>query len=290
MTTSAIEENLISEKPSKLPRAFILRRLHSIVGLWLVVFLCEHFFVNSLAAIYAKDSGQGFIAMVNHIYKLPFLPVIEVVFLGIPFLIHMIWGTIYLITGKPNSFKTDGSSPALSQFKRNRAYTWQRITSWILLIGVVAHVVQLRFVEYPTHLMVDGQTHYMVKVSGDPGLNKLASNLDLELLDVPPAGSHLTLKPGQLFAVAKSPGAGFFLVVRNMFKRPVIVVLYSIFVLAAGFHALNGLWTALITWGITISTRSQKIAGLWTKSIMVLVLFLAMAAIWGTYWTTLIEK
>ncbi|NGX55661.1 MAG: hypothetical protein KR126chlam2_01300, partial [Chlamydiae bacterium] len=42
--------------------------------------------------------------------------------------------------------------------------------------------------------------------------------------------------------------------------------------------------------GITISTRSQKIAGLWTKSIMVLVIFLAMAAIWGTYWTTLIEK
>ena len=274
------------DKSFKIPRAFILRRIHSLVGLWLVLFLCEHFLVNSLAAWYAMDSGSGFIGMVNHIYRMPFLPVVEVVFLGIPFLIHMVWGVIYLTKGKPNSFHTDGSSPALYQYRRNRAYSWQRITSWILLLGVVAHVIQLRFVEYPVHFQENGKTSYVVKVSEDPGLEQMAPKLDLRFIER--FESKKPIKRGEVFAVAPNPGTAFFLVVRNMFKNPVIVVLYTIFVLSAGFHALNGLWTALITWGITRSSRSQDLSSMITKIAMLLLMLFGLTAIWGTYWTTLI--
>ncbi len=38
-------------------------------------------------------------------------------------------------------------------------------------------------------------------------------------------------------------------------------VIYVIGVLAAVFHLANGIWTALITWGITIGPRSQRLAG-----------------------------
>ena len=40
-----------------------------------------------------------------------------------------------------------------------------------------------------------------------------------------------------------------------------IAPVYVIGVLATAFHLANGLWTALITWGITIKPKSQQVAG-----------------------------
>jgi succinate dehydrogenase / fumarate reductase cytochrome b subunit len=39
------------------------------------------------------------------------------------------------------------------------------------------------------------------------------------------------------------------------------VLVYLLGVAAAVFHLANGLWTALITWGVTIGPRSQKLSG-----------------------------
>ncbi len=36
---------------------------------------------------------------------------------------------------------------------------------------------------------------------------------------------------------------------------------YLIGVLSLTYHFVNGLWTFLITWGITVSPRSQKLSG-----------------------------
>src|SRR4026207_984938 len=110
----------------KLPSAFIWRRLHSLMGLWLVLFLMEHLFVNSQAALLLGENGKGFVRAVNAIHNLPYLQAIEVTLLGVPILIHLIWGIKYLLTSKSNSGKTDGSSPSLSKYARNHAYTWQR--------------------------------------------------------------------------------------------------------------------------------------------------------------------
>jgi succinate dehydrogenase / fumarate reductase cytochrome b subunit len=40
------------------------------------------------------------------------------------------------------------------------------------------------------------------------------------------------------------------------------ILVYLLGVAAAVFHLANGLWTALITWGITIGPRSQRLSGL----------------------------
>ena len=40
-----------------------------------------------------------------------------------------------------------------------------------------------------------------------------------------------------------------------------IAPIYAIGILASVFHLANGVWTSLITWGITIRPRSQKVAG-----------------------------
>lgn len=63
-----------------IPKAFIWRRLHSLMGLWLVLFLIEHLLTNSQAALWLGDNGRGFVNMVNAIHNLPYLEVIELTF------------------------------------------------------------------------------------------------------------------------------------------------------------------------------------------------------------------
>ena len=310
-----------------IPRAFIWRRVHSLMGLWLVLFLLEHLLTNSQAALFIGDDGSGFVSAVNTLKDLPYLPVIEIVFLAIPFLIHGIWGVQYLFSGKWNSFPTEGSSPALPQYSRNQAYTWQRITSWILLVGVIAHVIHMRFMEYPTYAQLGTQQMYMNRVESDTGLVTLSKRLGFEILDrqqvedlkatlrsQPPVVENLDspesriaaqtyreqigrleaiekwpLKDNQVMLISPTFGVAELMMVRDSFKSPTMILLYTLFVLAACFHAFNGLWTGMIKWGITLTARSQKIMRRISIGLMLLVTSLGLAAIWGTYWFNLTQ-
>ena len=94
------------ESTRQLPKAFIWRRLHSLTGLWLVIFLIEHLLTNSQAALWIGDDGSGFVRGVNLIKSLPYLRAIEIFLLGMPIVLHLIWGIIYLRTGDANSFSS----------------------------------------------------------------------------------------------------------------------------------------------------------------------------------------
>jgi len=267
------------QESAPLPRPFILRRLHSLLGVWLVIYLFEHLLVNSQVALWAEDGGYGFVSMVNKIHSLPYLPVIEIVFLGLPFALHGIIGIFYLRSAKSNARKTDGTSPALPQYKRNRAFTWQRLTAWLLIVGILAHVVHMRFMESPT-LVYDGpDRYYVTTLKEDPKLLRAA-----ERLEVPVRSSSV---PGKIEVIAPNAGTAFLLVVRQAFQNPLLVILYSILVVAASYHGFNGLWTFMISWGVTLSQRSQRNMRRVTTALMVLVSFLGLMAAWGTYWSTL---
>ena len=337
----------MSAAPPPLPQAFIWRRLHSLTGVFLVLFLISHLLTNSQAALFFGDDGHGFVKSVNDIHNLPFLPAIEIGLLAVPILLHMIFGIRYLWTGETNSFSGDGAKPSLPEYGRNKAYTWQRITSWILLIGILGHVGQMRFIHYPTSATVDGKTYYMLPVSLDQGLIPLASRLKVRLLNqkmidyekqlqfsneasssvavkdffaslsslftkpssleelnpnakeilvaqrelqqvaFSQAAEKWTLKPGEVLAIAPDFGTIELLLVRDTFKSPLMIALYTVFVLAACFHGFNGLWTAMITWGVTLSETSQRMMLRFSTGLMVLVTFLGLAAIWGTFWINL---
>ncbi|HAB98488.1 MAG TPA: succinate dehydrogenase [Parachlamydiales bacterium] len=257
--------------------AFIWRRVHSLMGFWLIVYLFEHLLVNSQAALWIGDDGHGFIKMVNSLESLPYLQVIETFLIGFPLLIHMGWGVSRLFQAKSNSWKTDGSSPSLGSYGRNRAYTWQRLTSWILLIGVIAHVVQMRFVERPREVHLEGQKKWEVEIQFDEGLTTLAPRLGVQM----PAVQSEPLQP--IAVLAPDMGTATLLVVREAFKSPWQSVLYSVFVLAAAFHAFNGFWTFLITWGFLLSYRSQKAMIPFSVIGIGLLSFFGLAAIWGSY-------
>jgi len=66
-----------------------------------------------------------------------------------------------------------------------------------------------------------------------------------------------------------------------------MAILYTIFLLAAAFHAFNGLWTFLITWGFILSYRSQRAMLPVSYFGMILLSLLGLAAIWGSYWFNL---
>lgn len=311
-----LNESFQSAPP--IPRAFLWRRAHSIAGLWLVIFLIQHLLTNSQAALFVGQDGQGFIHSVNSIHDLPYLPVIELTLLALPILIHGWWGILYLRTSKINSFPSDGTTPSLGQYPRNRAYSWQRITSWLLVFGIVAHVIQMRFWEAPAAAQKGSERFFMVKVNEDAGLSTLSARLNVKLFsaedivrlqkDLPPllpTSDPLTLQqhqqqkewiealqkrplaPYQRVAVAPDFGTAELLMVRETFKMPAMILLYTLFVIAACYHAFNGLWTFLISWGITQSARSQTFMRKVAISLMILVTFLGLAAVWGTYWINL---
>lgn len=163
-----------------IPSAFVWRRLHSLMGLWLVLFLIEHLLVNSQAALLLGENGKGFVEMVNGIHNLPYLPFVEGFLLGVPIAIHAIWGIKYLLQSKSNSWSNSNSKTSLN-YGRNHAFTWQRLTSWILLIGIILHVAKFRFIHYPQVLNQGGKTFYFVRIGMDQGLYTVADRLGVEL-------------------------------------------------------------------------------------------------------------
>lgn len=59
------------------------------------------------------------------------------------------------------------------------------------------------------------------------------------------------------------------------------IALYLIGVAAAVFHLANGLWTALITWGVTIGPRSQRLSGLCCAAFGILLGLMSMATLFS---------
>lgn len=311
---------------TSLYKDFIWRRIHSLAGLWLVIYITLHLWTNSQAALLIGDDGKGFIHAVNAIHELPYLPILEFVILVLPFLIHIIWGLQRLWTAKLNAFPSDGSSPSLPEYSANRAFTWQRITSWILIVGIAAHVIHMRFLEYPSHASKERQEYYMLPLSIDDGLYTVAERLDVDLYTATELAEQVKsadnmvsekssqemgweklledqknvqrekwvsalerhpLKPNEVMALAKDFGTADLLMLRNTFKSPLMIILYSILVITACFHAFNGLWTFLITWGGTLSENAQRLMKSVTLGLMFLVTFLGLIAVWGTYWINL---
>lgn len=316
----------------RINRSFFHRKLHSLTGLLIVLFLVEHIVTNSQSALLFGESGMGFIRAVNFIKNLPYLSFLEIGLIGAPIVYHGFMGIQYARKAEYNSLKSDGASVSLPEYGRNRSFTWQRITSYILLFGILAHVAYMRFYLYPSSVEEGAKGAYFVRVSQDPGLYTVAERLRVELYDQSEieglnrafeensqkneaiakeaektqdeallvknqenefyakwmgALNKRKINSNEVIAVANDFGTAILLNVRNAFKNPFECVLYTVFVLAAAFHAFNGFWTFLVTWGIILKMRSQKRAVNFCVGVMALIAFLGLASIWGTYWINL---
>jgi succinate dehydrogenase / fumarate reductase cytochrome b subunit len=165
-----------------IPKSFVLARIHSLMGLGIVIFLIEHLITNSQAALFIGDDGIGFIRMVNFLHGLPYLQALEVMLIGVPILFHAVMGIRIALKGRANSIYSNGTKP-LMQFARNHAYTWQRVTSWILLVGIILHVSYMRFMIYPIKATENKQSYFLTRLSMDSGLYTLTDRLGARLFN-----------------------------------------------------------------------------------------------------------
>lgn len=259
---------------SSIPASFMKRRLQSVAGIFLVLFLIEHLLTNSQAALWLGEDGRGFIDAVTAIHQLPYLQVLEVLLIGLPFLIHGVYGIGILRTSEPNARATDGSKPSLGWKGRNGGYTWQRITAWILLVGVVLHVIDMRFIDYPKEVRGGINPSYVVELTEDTGIFSLAERLNVKL----------EKKGNGIVAITPNFATASLLVVRDTFKNPWMVLIYSLFVVTSCYHAFYGLWTASITWGLIQSRNGQRIFLFICVGLMLLVMGLGLAASLGTFY------
>jgi succinate dehydrogenase / fumarate reductase cytochrome b subunit len=223
--------------------------------------------------LWLGEDGTGFIHAVNFLQSLPYLFVIEIVLLAVPIGIHLFLGVQYLFEAKMNSWPTNGASPSLGKLTRNHAFTWQRITSIVLVIGVIAHVVTMRIMRYPEKVGKGLHTEFIVTVDEDPGLEAAVTRLDGRVSD------------GKV--IVPDFGRAVLFTVRDSFQHIWICVLYSIFVAAAAFHAGNGLWTFLISWGVTLNEQGRRMARAVSTFLMIVLALCGFASIWLTYWVNL---
>ncbi len=131
--------------------SFVLRRLHSLSGIVPIgAFLIEHFISNAESA----NGVQAYNDQVKFLTSLPFVHVLEWVFIFIPLLYHGLYGIYIWHQGDSNVKEYPWTG--------NWLYTAQRWTGIIAFIYIGYHVWDMRF--NGVHLMGGGYNYAFSKV------------------------------------------------------------------------------------------------------------------------------
>jgi len=115
---------------------FLLRRLHSLTGLLFGGYIVVHLLVNATLIQGGKGEHDVFQLQVDKIHSLPFLLVIETVFIFFPLLFHTVYGTYLAINGQPNN--------ASYSYGRNWAYLMQRISAMVIVFFALFHILGMK--------------------------------------------------------------------------------------------------------------------------------------------------
>jgi len=115
--------------------SFWLRRLHSLSGVFPIgVFLVEHMFTNSFIVM----GAEAYDSKIEFLRSLPYLPFIEITFIGLPILFHAGYGFFVWWSGKSNL--------ASYPYPQNFLYVLQRISGVVTFAYVLYHVYETRLV------------------------------------------------------------------------------------------------------------------------------------------------
>jgi len=111
-----------------------MRRLHSLTGILFGGYIIVHLLIN--ATLIQGTNPDVFQAQVDKIHSLPFLIVIEWVFIYMPIIFHGVYGTYIAIAGRPNV----RSYP----YEKNYFYVAQRVSAILLLAFIAFHVLGMK--------------------------------------------------------------------------------------------------------------------------------------------------
>ena len=199
---------------------FLLRRLHSLTGILPIgLFMIVHLFTNAQVIWGQSAGGEGaFQHEVDFIHSMPALFYVELA----PLLLSSVLAVLafgYMTSIVPNVRHYN--------YADNWRYTMQRLTAWVALVFIFLHIATLRWRLNVLGIWDTPFWHRMTP-TGEPGHS----------MDDVPMSLPLTA-----YALQYSW---------------LVVFLYVVGVFSAIFHWCNGLWTAAITWGATITKTAQK--------------------------------
>ncbi len=125
-------------KPNWIQRHhFLLRRLHSLSGIVPVGgFLLFHFYENG-AIFYGADAYDK---MATDARQLRYIFLLEIALIFIPFLYHALYG-LFIASYSRNNI-------ASYNYGRNNLFMWQRVTGVFLLLFILYHIWQFRFLAF----------------------------------------------------------------------------------------------------------------------------------------------
>ena len=129
---------------------FNLRKLHSLTGIIPIgAFLLEHFFTNSFAIFGPKEYNDK----VEFLLSLPYLYVIETLFIFVPIVFHAVLGIVIALSARYN-VRTES-------YGRNWAYFFQRMTGLFLVVFIAVHLYKTRFSGTPANEMFQHMSGYL---------------------------------------------------------------------------------------------------------------------------------
>ncbi|MEJ9228160.1 succinate dehydrogenase cytochrome b558 subunit [Peribacillus butanolivorans] len=67
----------------------------------------------------------------------------------------------------------------------------------------------------------------------------------------------------------------------EIFSNPFMIAFYLVGLISTIFHFCNGLWSFAVSWGLTVSPRSQKIMTYFTLIVFVLLSYIGVSAIFA---------
>ena len=115
---------------------FLLRRLHSLTGIVFGGYLVVHLIINATLIEASRHGMDVYQEQVNKIHALPFLTIVEWLFIYLPILYHTFYGLHITFTGKPNI--------ANYPYEKNWFYTLQRISALIIVAFLFFHVLGMK--------------------------------------------------------------------------------------------------------------------------------------------------
>lgn len=235
----------MATKHSDFSQHFLLRRLHSLTGVVPTgVFLISHLLTNSSVVWGSLDSRQkeyGHTGVATFQHEVNFIH-------SIPFLLIIeifgLWLPIAFHSILGFFYALSGKSNVGSYaYQDNWRYTLQRISGYLGIFFIFYHIATLR---WGWTFLIPGGTQW--------DHNYAASTLAMALQG---GGDGMT-------------AAGL-----------AVSAFYFIGVSLLVFHFANGLWTAAITWGITISVPAQKRWGVMCAGLGVALMAMAWASVIG---------
>lgn len=72
-----------------------------------------------------------------------------------------------------------------------------------------------------------------------------------------------------------------FSMMESILSNPAMLIFYVVGLVSTTFHFANGLWSFLVSWGITVTPRSQKISTYFTMAVFVALTVVGLRAIFA---------